>query len=346
VVRMSGAGGDASEAKKPCLNMKIGTHNGTFHCDEVFACFMLKQLPEYKNAEIIRTRDPALLDTCDVVVDVGGTYEASKHRYDHHQRSFSDTMNSLNPERKWLTKLSSAGLVYYHFGQRLIAQLLNSKEDDAITNVIYEKVYERFVEAIDAIDNGVDICEGEPRYHMTTGLSSRVGNLNPCWNEKDVNVEERFEAAMTMVGTEFIDRVKYYGSAWWPARELVLEAFTKRTEVDPSGEIVLFKQGGCPWKEHLMNIEEEQGIEGHIKFALFPDQSGNWRVQCVPLTKNSFENRLSLLEKWRGVRDDALSELSGIPGCIFVHASGFIGGNKTYEGALEMARQTLKSQAK
>lgn len=27
---------------------KIGTHNGTFHCDEVLACFLLRQLPEYK----------------------------------------------------------------------------------------------------------------------------------------------------------------------------------------------------------------------------------------------------------------------------------------------------------
>ena len=32
----------------------IGTHNGNFHCDEVLACFMLKQLSEYKDAEIVR----------------------------------------------------------------------------------------------------------------------------------------------------------------------------------------------------------------------------------------------------------------------------------------------------
>lgn len=56
--------------------------------------------------------------------------------------------------------------------------------------------------------------------------------------------------------------------------------------------------------------------------------------------------RLSLLEEWRGVRDNALSELSGIPECVFVHASGFIGGNKTKEGALEMARRTLQGAAK
>lgn len=56
-------------------------------------------------------------------------------------------------------------------------------------------------------------------------------------------------------------------------------------------------------------------------------------------------SRLPLLEEWRGVRDEALSELSGIKGCIFVHAGGFIGGNKSMEGALEMARRTLQAAA-
>lgn len=57
---------------------------------------------------------------------------------------------------------------------------------------------------------------------------------------------------------------------------------------------------------------------------------------------DSFVNRLSLLEEWHGIRDEQLSSVSGIKGCIFVHASGFIGGNETREGALEMARRTLQ----
>lgn len=39
-----------------------------------------------KNAEIIRSRDPEQLASCDIVVDVGGVYDPKQHRYDHHQR--------------------------------------------------------------------------------------------------------------------------------------------------------------------------------------------------------------------------------------------------------------------
>ena len=43
---------------------RAGTHNGKFHCDEVLACYMLKLLPEYRDAEIVRTREPKVGAHC------------------------------------------------------------------------------------------------------------------------------------------------------------------------------------------------------------------------------------------------------------------------------------------
>lgn len=86
--------------------------------------------------------------------------------------------------------------------------------------------------------------------------------------------------------------------------------------------------------------------------------------KAVPEDPHSFESRKKLPEEWRGLRDDKLSEKvnncmfvpfkiictdinikwmvqCGCPGAIFIHASGFIGGHKTYEGALQMAVSVL-----
>lgn len=41
--------------------VKIGTHSGTFHCDEALGCFMLLQTSKFKDAEIVRSRDPEVL---------------------------------------------------------------------------------------------------------------------------------------------------------------------------------------------------------------------------------------------------------------------------------------------
>lgn len=50
-----------------------------------------------------------------------------------------------------------------------------------------------------------------------------------------------------------------------------------------------------------------------------------------------------LHKDWRGIRDDKLSSVAGIDGCIFCHVTGFIGGNKTETGTLEMAVKSLEA---
>lgn len=96
--KMSAANEEPKPAKRP-TPPTIGTHNGTFHCDEVVACFMLKQLPEYENAEIFRSRDEkALREKCDIIVDVGGIFDHEKKWYDHHQLTFKETFSTVLPE--------------------------------------------------------------------------------------------------------------------------------------------------------------------------------------------------------------------------------------------------------
>uniref|UniRef100_A0A2I3HJ97 MYG1 exonuclease n=1 Tax=Nomascus leucogenys TaxID=61853 RepID=A0A2I3HJ97_NOMLE len=318
---------------------RIGTHNGTFHCDEALACALLRLLPEYRDAEIVRTRDPEKLASCDIVVDVGGEYDPRRHRYDHHQRSFTETMSSLSPGKPWQTKLSSAGLIYLHFGHKLLAQLLGTSEEDSMVGTLYDKMYENFVEEVDAVDNGISQwAEGEPRYALTTTLECNV-----AWEE--TLRPAGFKRAMDLVQEEFLQRLDFYQHSWLPARALVEEALAQRFQVDPSGEIVELAKGGCPWKEHLYHLESGLSPPVAIFFVIYTDQAGQWRVQCVPKEPHSFQSRLPLPEPWRGLRDEALDQVSGIPGCIFVHASGFIGGHRTREGALSMARATLAQRS-
>ncbi|XP_033223330.1 UPF0160 protein MYG1, mitochondrial isoform X2 [Belonocnema kinseyi] len=321
--------------------IKIGTHSGVFHCDEVLACYMLKKLPQYKDASIVRSRDPEILKTCDVVVDVGGEYDPSKHRYDHHMREFKETASSVlnKPGYDWTIKLSSAGLIYCHFGQEIIKQVIPEVVDQAEIDAIFRKVYDTLIQEIDGIDNGVPMFEGEPRYRIHTNLSSRVRNLNPPWNKKDVDLEEQFRKAMILVGTEFEEFIHYFSQVWLPARNLVKNALLKRFEVDPSGEIVELEQPST-WTEHMFELEKELNVDPVIKYVIFKDDS--YRIQAVPVQLGSFVCRMFLPEEWAGLRDEDLDKATGIKDCVFVHSVRFIGGNKTREGVLEMAQKALK----
>lgn len=327
----------------------IGTHSGTFQADEAMGVWLLRQLPQYRASRVVRSRDSEVLGPLDIVIDVGGVYDHDKLRYDHHQRGYDERFDEGKEGKNGrCTKLSASGLVYRHYGKDVISAFYPGLSSEQL-ELAYKKMYNSFMEAIDAIDTGVEMVPDgtELVYHDSTGLSRRVSRLNPRWNEVDEATGEkpdhdaRFELASAMCGEEFLSVLTHIVESDIPARSYVERALEKRLETHPSGEIIAFESGGMPWRNHLYDLEKEHSIDPLIKFVLYTDVAGIWRVQAVTVEGKGFENRLSLPEEWRGVRDEDLAKLAGIKGCTFCHAAGFIGGNETYEGALEMAKVAL-----
>lgn len=327
----------------------IGTHSGVFHCDEILACFMLQQLPKYEKATIVRSRDESVLKNCSIVVDVGSVFDVEKQRYDHHQKTFQHTLGSLRPEfaeKFSKVRLSSAGLIYTYFGEDVIRHLVKQFKGDEITDQclrsVYEKVYENFIQEIDGIDNGVPQHPDEPVYRISTHLSARVGHFNSQWNSSDEFDEQaQFEKAKQLVGSEFVDSVLYYSTVWWPARAIVGESIKNRFELHPSGKIIELGQF-CPWKQHLYELEKVEKCENEILYCIYSSAPTDHRVICVPNTPSSFVCRKFLPAPWRGIRDAQVASVSGIDSASFVHATGFIGGAKSREGALEMAIKAVE----
>ncbi|MBE3041728.1 MYG1 family protein [Candidatus Bathyarchaeota archaeon] len=347
----------AAKRMKPTL--QIGTHSGHFHADEALAVHMLRSLPTYASSSLVRTRDPALLADCHTVVDVGGEYDAATNRYDHHQRTFSTTFPSRD------TKLSSAGLVYLHFGKDLIRRKIGLEEgveDTPEVDLVWKKLYEAFVEALDAHDNGISAYDTAAldaaglKKRFSDGnfsLGAMVGRRNrgfgdptpqdfPDLAAAQRDEDERFLSASKLIGTEFDLTLDYYSRSWLPARSIVVAAYEKRAEFDPQGRVMVFEGASAPWKDHLYSLE---GDEAKVLYVLYPESAApgaKWRVQAVSVSKDSFASRKPLPEAWRGFRDEELDGISGVEGCVFVHAAGFIGGNKTFEGAKAMVAKALE----
>lgn len=167
-------------------------------------------------------------------------------------------------------------------------------------------MYDTLLEALDAIDTGVEMApEGvELLYKDSTGLASRVGRLNPRWNELDgngkrPNFDERFELASQECGDEFLSALTKIVESDLPARHIVEKAVLERKEVDSSGEIIRFPSGGLPWKNYLYEFEKLYSLDPVVKFVLYTDEAGMWRVQAVTVEGKAFENRLGLPEvRW------------------------------------------------
>lgn len=192
-----------------------------------------------------------------------------------------------------------------------------------------------------------------------------MSNLNPQWNNQDIDIDEQFKKAMVLVIQEFMEFVHYAKNTWLLARDIVYRAIENRFEVkdislllnifdysacinnilfiakvDTSGEIILLSQT-VPWKKHLSELEKEMNVSPPIKYVVFSGYD-SYRVQCVPIALGNFTCRLFLPEMWAGLSNNALVEACGIEGARFVRASRFMGGHTTKDGALAMARKSLE----
>jgi len=332
----------------------IVTHNGIFHCDEVFAAFMLtNHTKEFKYSKIIRSRKKEDWLKADALLDVGCEFNLEKRQFDHHQNTFNETFSEHHS-----IKLSTAGIIFKYFGKEIIVDILDnlckekqcsnkwtSKEIDEIYNYVYSELFEN----IDAMDNGISQYENTetPKYRVTTHLSCRVSRMNLSWNEKNNNDLEmkNFEIAMKMCGEELVSFIDVCAFSYLPAKNIVQTAVLNREKVHESGQIIEMPSF-CPWTDHLFQIEKQLISQNfNTKPILFAIIAANneFCVRAVPLSPKSFDLRKPLKDTWRGVPDAQIELLSGIKGLKFVHASGFIGGAKTREAALALAVQSLFS---
>merc|ERR1712216_376038 len=112
------------------------------------------------------------------------------------------------------------------------------------------------MEGIDANDNGIEIAD-EMRYKELTSLPHRVHRLNARWNAPPggPTEDERFWQASDLGGSEFAGALEYIVNCELPARAIVQEALASRGDVHACGEIIKLPNAGCPWKDHLYDLE-------------------------------------------------------------------------------------------
>ncbi|MBA3817067.1 MAG: MYG1 family protein, partial [Parachlamydiaceae bacterium] len=134
----------------------VGTHDGTFHADEVTACALLLLFDLIDRECIVRTRQHDELVRCEYVCDVGGVYDPERKLFDHHQVEYQGSM-------------SSAGMILLHLFQ---SNIISLKEREFLENSL--------IIGVDAHDNGKELhSNGVCTY------SHIISNFTPISHEAD-----------------------------------------------------------------------------------------------------------------------------------------------------------------
>lgn len=295
---------------------RIFTHSGQFHADEVCCCALLWFIHNIK-IPIIRTRDAELLANAgedDYLVDVGGEYDPKRLRFDHHQLEFDERFPGSN------TKMSSLGLVWKQFGEGLVGPAFKS-------------FYFRFIEGIDAHDNGVSqLPKGERGNYRILGLGQIISRMNGSDSYDHEQQDNRFKKAVTFAFMAFKDLIR---------AELEDQKSEKKNNEIVRSCLPDIKDGVLVIKERLvgkLNIDHilhdsADPLAATVCFIVTPRDpaEGTWSIWTVCLDKKDmFTKRKYILSE---------EEAKGVVGneLVFVHRACFVGATKSFESAHALA---------
>lgn len=280
----------------------FGTHDGTFHADEVTACAFLLLFDLIDVDQIHRSRNPELLAKCEYVCDVGGFYDPEKKLFDHHQIDYQGP-------------LSSAGMVLedlFHTG------FLEEWEFFFFRN--------NLVDGVDALDNGRDLSGPG-----VCSFSHIISNFNPIEHDSSPGEQETaFQRALSFTFghlNRMRDRAQYVHSC----EKTVAETMASSTDC-------LIFEKSLPWQEGFF----ARGGEHHpARFVIMP-AGPHWKLRGIPPTlEEKMKVRLPLPEEWGGLLDEELKKVSGIPGAVFCHKGLFVSVWETKDDAMQALEYTL-----
>lgn len=302
--------------------IKLVTHNGTFHVDDLFSAAMLSIYMESngENFEIIRSRDPKVIETADYVFDVGGVYDGAKNRFDHHQ------LNGAGGRENGIA-YSSLGLVWKHFGLDLCGG-----DRDA-----WEHIDNKIIAPIDASDNGIDIVESKFKDIMPYTAGQVFKIFTPTWRERDLSGDEVFQNEVKNIVRVLKREIKVALDDSM-ARKLILADYNNSKNkqiVEMTG--VGYHRG--LYQDTLSRLPEPIYVVFKSEHADF------WKIEAIKKSPETFDSRKPFPENWRGsMNDDSkLPLISGVLDATFCHRSGFLATTKTKEGAMKLAQIALES---
>lgn len=282
----------------------VGTHDGSFHADEVTACSLLLLFDRIDRNKIHRTRDAKVIAQCDYVCDVGGVYDPHKRRFDHHQADYQGTM-------------SSAGMV-----------LLYLKDQAFIEPHLYEAFNKALIMGVDAHDNGIAKLEVG-----TASFSIVISNFLPIAYEASAEeMEQAFSQAVDFA-VGHLDRLQkrhFY--------TLECKAAVKKAMVEGTNALIFDKS--LPWMENFFDL----GGDVHpAQFVIMPSGDRHWKLRGIPPNLSErMKVRRSMPAKWAGLHGEDLRKASGIEGAIFCHKNRFISIWENKKDALKALHIILK----
>lgn len=319
--------------------LKLFTHNGLFHADDVFAAAMLSLIA--REIHVTRGGDEDVPQDPQnwIIFDVGGG------ELDHHTPECKEA-NGTHPNTN--IPYAACGLVWDKYYKEILEA--ENCPESYVENV-HNKLETSLILGIDAADNGFDpLADALTSYpnmteeqkssliHVSKNaftISELIKDMNPSW-ESDRDPYEAFMEAVDFAKEILLNRLDSIMDAL-DGRDYILQ------HIDYSADHLMILDQFAPWQGVVTSQSRSNPKAQDLWYVISPALRGGWNIQCVldnPAERTSYRHPLP--ENWYGLRGEDLQKASGVADARFCHPSGFLAGADSQEGVMEMAAIALQ----
>ena len=296
-------------------SIKLVTHDGSFHADDIFAAATLSIMLSNKGEtfEIIRTRDQEIINNADYVFDLGRIYKENLNRFDHHQTGGAGEREGI--------PYSSFGLVWKKFG----GEITGNKK---ITDIIERKL----VMPVDVNDNGVDLYKNNFPNIFPYTLQDIFAIFSPTAFE-DLDKNKQFMEALAWAKEILQREIKKAKDQIEIAK--IIKNFYKKTK---DKKLIIID------KPKVSRFEIWDALQDFPEplFVVYGDKE-DWSIVAMRKEKNSFGSRKNFPISWGGLSYKDLQKITGVSNAVFCHRALFMAVAKSKEGAVKLAQLAIES---
>ncbi len=288
--------------------------------DDLFGVAALLTAFKGEKCKVVRSLDPKVWAKADILLDIGGIYDPKKNRFDHHQAGGAGFHESGIP-------LASFGLIWKKFGKKISGSA-----------AVAEYVEKKLVLFCDAVDTGTS----------TYVPAAEFPDVFPFTLEDYIKLEciEVKEKAASGKGNESL--AKDFDKAFTrllPFAERVISLAVMKGK-SKQKFVPAVKRMYAAAKDKRIAISEvfiPADLEDfpEVLVYVYKDLRGGWSAKNVPKGPHTYEGRMHFPESWRGLRDEELAVVTGVPDARFCHNAGFLAVAGSKEGILALVHKAL-----